>query len=254
MLIAASIVWLTLENIVLPADRLEHRWMMAFGFGLIHGFGFSFALAEQLQFAGGHLLMALASFNVGVELGQVLVLALALPVLGWLHRRVGADRERMLTIVGSALVAHTAWHWMTERFETLRSYRFEWPALDLSLAVGGIRLLMGLLIVGGIAWALSGVMTRLATPRARGSALAPRRAVAQRPSTMPSQAAGLARQHEVHRPRRAVARGPRPTARTRRNVRSPHARPGVHRLLRQSPRAGCAARCRPPTRGHAALA
>lgn len=122
-LIAASIVWLTLENIVLPADRLEHRWMMAFGFGLIHGFGFSFALAEQLQFAGGHLFMALASFNVGVELGQLLVLALALPLLAWLHRRVGADRERLLIVVGSAVVAHTAWHWMTERAATLAEYR-----------------------------------------------------------------------------------------------------------------------------------
>ena len=141
LLIAASIVWLTLENIVLPADRLEHRWMMAFGFGLIHGFGFSFALAERLQFAGGHLLMALASFNVGVELGQLLVLALALPLLGWLHRRVGADRERLLTIVGSALVAHTAWHWMTARAATLAEYRgsFGRPTIDATFGLDLIR-------------------------------------------------------------------------------------------------------------------
>lgn len=141
MLIAVSIVWLALENIVLPADRLEHRWMMAFGFGLIHGFGFSFALGAQLQFAGGHLLMALASFNVGVELGQLLVLALALPLLGWLHRRVGADRERILTIVGSALVAHTAWHWMTERGARLAEYRggFAQPALDATFGLDLMR-------------------------------------------------------------------------------------------------------------------
>ena len=153
MLIAASIVWLTLENIVLPADRLEHRWMMAFGFGLIHGFGFSFALAEQLQFAGGHLLMALASFNVGVELGQLLVLALVLPLLMWLHRRVGADRERLLTIVGSAVVAHTAWHWMTARGATLGDYggSFGPPTVDATFALD----LMRFTLLGALALALA---------------------------------------------------------------------------------------------------
>ena len=47
--------------------------MIAFGFGLVHGFGFSFALRETLQFAGTHMLASLLSFNVGVELGQLLV-------------------------------------------------------------------------------------------------------------------------------------------------------------------------------------
>ena len=54
---------------------------MAFGFGLIHGFGFSFALRESLQFAGSHLLTSLLAFNVGVELGQLLVLIVLVPVL-----------------------------------------------------------------------------------------------------------------------------------------------------------------------------
>ena len=48
---------------------------MTFAFGLVHGFGFSFALRESLQFAGSHLLTSLLAFNVGVELGQLLVLA-----------------------------------------------------------------------------------------------------------------------------------------------------------------------------------
>ena len=51
--------------------------MVAFGFGLVHGFGFSFALRETLQFAGSHLLTSLLAFNVGVELGQLLVLVAA---------------------------------------------------------------------------------------------------------------------------------------------------------------------------------
>ena len=53
--------------------------MITFAFGLVHGFGFSFALRETLQFAGSHLLTSLLSFNVGVELGQLLVLAAAGP-------------------------------------------------------------------------------------------------------------------------------------------------------------------------------
>lgn len=154
-LIAASIVWLTLENIVLPAERLENRWALAFGFGLVHGFGFSFALGDTLQFAGGHLVMALAAFNVGVELGQLLVLALALPALQWVHRHVGAERERLVTIVGSALVAHTAWHWMSDRGATLGAFRgrFAWPALDASFALGAMRaaLLVTLALALGLA-------------------------------------------------------------------------------------------------------
>ena len=87
----------------------------------MHGFGFSFALRETLQFAGSHLLTSLLSFNVGVELGQLLVLALLIPALDLLFRFVVA--ERMGTIILSALVAHTGWHWMIERGERLRRFR-----------------------------------------------------------------------------------------------------------------------------------
>jgi uncharacterized membrane-anchored protein YitT (DUF2179 family) len=123
-LIAASIVWMALENII-ETGSSRHRWMVAFGFGLIHGFGFSFALRETLQFAGTHLLTSLLSFNVGVELGQLLVLALMIPVLSLLFRYVVA--ERMGTITLSALVAHTGWHWMMERWDRFRQFRFAWP-------------------------------------------------------------------------------------------------------------------------------
>ena len=72
-LIAASIVYMALENIV--GARRRRRWLITFAFGLVHGFGFSFALRETLQFAGSHLLTALLAFNLGVELGQLVVLA-----------------------------------------------------------------------------------------------------------------------------------------------------------------------------------
>jgi len=73
-LIAASIVYMALENIA--GAKIQRRWLITFGFGLVHGFGFSFALRQTLQFAGSHLLTSLFSFNVGVELGQLLVLAI----------------------------------------------------------------------------------------------------------------------------------------------------------------------------------
>jgi hypothetical protein len=126
----------------------------------VHGFGFSFALRESLQFAGSHLLTSLLAFNVGVELGQLLVIACALPVLALLFRRVVAERVGVIVI--SALLAHSAWHWMTARFAILREYRFVVPVLDASFLVGLMRGLMLLLIVIGAAWALSGVLSRLA--------------------------------------------------------------------------------------------
>ncbi len=157
-LIALSIVWMAFENIV--GARLERRWLIAFGFGLVHGFGFSFALRRSLQFAGGHLLTSLLAFNVGVELGQVLVLVLLIPVLDWLFRRVVA--ERMGVILLSALVAHTAWHWMLDRGSALLAYRITAPALDQALLAAVLRWLMLALVAVGAAWLLSGVFARLA--------------------------------------------------------------------------------------------
>ncbi len=193
VLIAASIVFMAIENIL--GAKLERRWLVAFGFGLVHGFGFSFALKESLQFAGAHLVTALAAFNLGLELGQLAVLAVAVPLLSWLVNRVPA--EGLVRIVVSVVVAHTAWHWMTERFEILRAYHLSWPVMDVALGVAALRFAMGLLIVGGTAWALSGIMTRLALVRPRGSALllavcagtSLSLALAATPSTLRAQAA-----------------------------------------------------------------
>ena len=85
----------------------------------MHGFGFSFALRDSLQFAGNHLLTSLLSFNVGVEVGQLVVLLVAVPALDLLFRYGVA--ERIGTIVLSAIVAHTGWHWMTERGASWRA-------------------------------------------------------------------------------------------------------------------------------------
>ena len=151
------------ENIV--GACLEYRWMLAFGFGLVHGFGFSFALRETLQFAGSHLITSLLSFNVGVELGQLFVLLLAIPVLEVVFRHVVA--ERMGTILLSALLVHSGWHWMTDRGSQLMQYRFRWPVLDASLAVSLMRWLMLILIVGGVAWLLRRLYRPFLESRAR---------------------------------------------------------------------------------------
>jgi hypothetical protein len=165
-LIALSIVWMALENIVGP--KLERRWVIAFGFGLVHGFGFSFLLRESMQFAGSHLVSSLLAFNLGVELGQVFVIALAIPVLTFLFRRVVA--ERMGTIILSALVAHTAWHWMGERFADFRAYEIQAPAFDLLLLASVMRVAMLALIIAGAAWGLYEVSRRWARGQAGLSA------------------------------------------------------------------------------------
>lgn len=137
MLIAMSIVYMALENIVV--EQPTRRWIITFFFGLVHGFGFSFVLRNTLQFAGSHVLTSLLSFNVGVEIGQLFVLALFVPVLNLLFRYVVA--QRLGTIILSALVAHQAWHWMEDRFDTLK--QFPWP----TITAGGLKSALGWLIV-----------------------------------------------------------------------------------------------------------
>ena len=146
-LIAASIVYMALENILAPA--LGRRWLIAFGFGLVHGFGFSFALRDTMQLAGSHLLTSLLSFNVGVEIGQVAVLAVLVPSLAMGFRFVA---ERPGTIVLSAIVAHTGWHWMIERGQLLLRYQFELPVLTLSFFAGALRWMMVVVALAAAWW------------------------------------------------------------------------------------------------------
>jgi len=160
LLVAASIVYMACENAL--GTRLDRRWIVAFGFGLVHGFAFSFALREQLQFAGGHLATALVAFNAGVELGQLLVIALAVPALAWLFGRVP---ERGGVILGSALVGHTAWHWMLDRWDVLRQYEFRWPALDRAFVESAVRGTALLLVVVVMLWGMSVLAERLARGR-----------------------------------------------------------------------------------------
>jgi hypothetical protein len=163
VLIAASIVYMAFENIVVAATRPGSlplvripTWTIAFAFGLVHGFGFSFALRESLQFAGAHLLTSLLSFNVGIEVGQLAVLAIIAPALHVLFRFVVA--ERIGTIILSALVAHTAWHWTGERWSKLR--QFAWPTLDLLTIVTLLRGLLVILAIAAATWIAITIVSR----------------------------------------------------------------------------------------------
>lgn len=118
VLIAATILYVALENIL--ARQVQQRWLLVFVFGLVHGYGFSLQLQESLQLAGSHLVVALLAFNLGVELGQVLLLGVMMPVLLFALRLV--SRPQWLVIVVSALVAHSAWHWLAERGGILAQY------------------------------------------------------------------------------------------------------------------------------------
>jgi HupE / UreJ protein len=147
-LIAASIVYMAVENIT--GAHLERRWVVTFGFGLVHGFGFSFALRESLQFAGSHLLTSLLAFNVGVELGQLLVLLVLLPLLALVLGRV-VD-ERLGVILASAFVAHTAWHWLAERWAIFWKFPLAWPVVDAAFLASVLRGAMLLILAVLAAW------------------------------------------------------------------------------------------------------
>jgi len=144
-LIAASIIYMALENLL--GASLLRRWLVTALFGLVHGFGFSFALAEELQFAGGHLVLSLAAFNVGVEVGQLLFVAALLPLLVWLARRPLASRYA--TFAASAIVALIAGYWLIERVQALGSV--PWPLASADLLMVSAQVAGAVLVVGGLA-------------------------------------------------------------------------------------------------------
>jgi hypothetical protein len=160
-LIAASIIYMAIENLLRP--NLARRWVVTAVFGLIHGFGFSFLLQNQLQFVGDHLLVSLLAFNAGIELGQLMFIAVVIPLFALIFQRVPI-REMLVTPVVSAFVAHTAWHWLVERWAVLS--KVEWPQPD------PVRLVLWLALaaaLGALAWVVLGrpAVLRRRDPEAR---------------------------------------------------------------------------------------
>ncbi len=104
-------VLLAAVNNLFPVVRGK-RWLMAFVFGLIHGFGFASVLAD-LGLPQGTLLTTLVAFNLGVEAGQLAIVSAFLPVAFLLRRTV--FYRRALLVGGSALIGLVAGVWLVER-------------------------------------------------------------------------------------------------------------------------------------------
>jgi hypothetical protein len=109
-LIAATIIWVGLENLLASApDR--RRWMWSFGFGLVHGLGFAAALGE-LDLHGAALIRGLVGFNVGVEIGQLIFVIVALPLLALLSKGRGATLTPRIASLAAATIGT---YWFVER-------------------------------------------------------------------------------------------------------------------------------------------
>ena len=108
--IAASVLLAALNN--LRPVVVRRAWMVAFGFGLVHGFGFAGALSE-LGLPAGARVPALLGFNLGVELGQLAVVAIVLPILFLLRRRRWYARF-VVPAVSLGIAALAAW-WLLQR-------------------------------------------------------------------------------------------------------------------------------------------
>jgi hydrogenase/urease accessory protein HupE len=110
-LIAASIIYVGLENIL--RRKIEGRWLLTFAFGLVHGFGFASALRELGVGSGVKAIAPLLSFNLGVEIGQIAVAALVLPLIWKLRQR---ERFAIRYVPAcSILVALAGGYWLVER-------------------------------------------------------------------------------------------------------------------------------------------
>jgi len=149
-LIALSLVYVAIENGI--GLGLRHRWVVALVFGLFHGLGF----ADTLQFAGSHPLAALLAYNIGLELGTLIILAIVLPAANLLFSQVVPERAGI--IVASVFIGHAGWHWLTERFAIAQLS--SWPLMDLNLLLTVVRWLLALTVIGGAAWFVAGLINR----------------------------------------------------------------------------------------------
>ena len=103
--IALSIMYIAIQNLFFKT--FDRRWMFTFLFGLIHGFGFAGALRD-LNLSREHLGAALLSFNLGVELGQICIVALLVPIL-WKIRDKRYHEFVVRAVSVAILVAGSIW-------------------------------------------------------------------------------------------------------------------------------------------------
>ncbi len=112
--IAASIVYVGVENLLRRDGMLRGRWLLTFVFGLIHGLGFASVLHEMgIAKTGLNAVVPLVAFNSGVEVGQLSVAALVLPIIWQIRRRPAFLRVGIPAC--SAFVALAGAYWLFER-------------------------------------------------------------------------------------------------------------------------------------------
>lgn len=116
--IAVTIMYVAAENLWVKSTR--HRWMLTFGFGLVHGFGFANVLRE-LGLPSKGLARSLVSFNLGVEAGQIVIVGALWPLLWWINRRPWAARFR---IGSSVIIFLFGAAWFVERTFRLKFMPF----------------------------------------------------------------------------------------------------------------------------------
>jgi hydrogenase/urease accessory protein HupE len=113
-LIAVSIIYVAVENYFVKEGR--HRWMLAFGFGLVHGLGFSSLLRDLLT---DRIVIPVLAFNVGIEVGQLAILSVAYPIFKALQRTKEVEtadlRRRRLVLAGSVPILLLGCGWLVER-------------------------------------------------------------------------------------------------------------------------------------------
>ena len=115
--IAASIIFVAVENFF--SRNVDGRWRVTFAFGLIHGFGFASAL-QEFGLPANAVVPALAAFNIGVEIGQVAIVSIVVPVLVLLDRLIATDHEKpvraaALVYALSAVITVLAGYWLVTR-------------------------------------------------------------------------------------------------------------------------------------------
>ena len=96
---------------------VQRRWLVAFLFGLIHGFGFATVLSD-LGLPKGSLALSLVSFNLGVEAGQLAIVGIFLPLAYYL--RNSWTYQRLVLVTGSLGIAALAFAWLIERTLNLK--------------------------------------------------------------------------------------------------------------------------------------
>ena len=129
-LMAISIIYVALDCVVENAVGMHTgaRRGVAVAAGAVFGCGFWFYLEPILQYGGGHPAISVLSFNAGIEMGQLLALALLVPAVHLIFRFVFFGRVGVILL--AALAAHLEWHRMVGRAFALSRYPVPWSASD----------------------------------------------------------------------------------------------------------------------------